>query len=72
MRKVKVFGRAVPLWLLAAVLIGFGILALTGIFAPTAAINFTADDVTIISDDGQIKSVTISPKGTFSWSGHIS
>ena len=72
-KKVKIFGKNLPIWLiatvLAAVLMGFGILALTGIFAPTAAINFTADDVTIISDDGQIKSVTISPKGTFSWSG---
>jgi len=54
---------------LALALIGLSILTLTSMFAPVAAVRFTAKDVTISSDDGQIKSVTISPKGTFSWSG---
>ena len=54
---------------LALMLTWLSILALTNMFAPVAALEFTANDVTISSDDGQIKSVTISPKGTFSWSG---
>jgi len=54
---------------LALMLTWLSILALTNMFAPAAALKFTANDVTISSDDGKIKSVTISPKGTFSWEG---
>lgn len=70
MKTIKVFGKSIPLIAIVAIIAIVGITVGTVLtFAPVAALGFTANDVTISSDDGQIESATISPQGTFSWEG---